>query len=99
MLTLNTRVNENNEIFITTLRADDSGWNLYEIKKKCKYRVVLPEDERETPVYCPNAASVASVLSEYGRNFTINNVYDNLNPNRGSRRHESKLKGARIEKL
>ena len=99
MLPVNTRVNENNEAIITSFRADDSGWYLYEIKKKCKYKVLLPETERDTPVYCPNAAAVASVLKEFGREFTVNNVYDNINPNRGSRRHEHKLKGAQIVKL
>ena len=99
MLTLNSHVTSNNEVILTTLRPDDGGWGIYQIKKKAKYKIILPEEERTTPIYCHNAAVVSACLCEFGRDFTVNNVYDNMNPSRGSQRHEAKLKGARIEKI
>ena len=41
MLALNSHVTPNNEIILTTLRPDDGGWGVYQIRKKAKYRVIL----------------------------------------------------------
>ena len=93
-------VNENNEAEIATLVAQDGGgWGYFMIKKKCKYKVVLPDEEEGRVIYCPNAASVASTLQDNGRQFTINNVYDHFNANRGSSRHAHKLNGALLVKI
>jgi len=100
-LPLHSTIDENNRIVLTGLVSSDSGgWGLYQITKKCRYKVVLPSEERETPIACPNAQAVSSVLQEYGRNFTTQDVYNYFSARRCiANKSSARLNGATIIKM
>jgi len=99
-LPLHSTIDENNRIVLTGLVSSDSGWGLYQITKKCRYKVVLPSEERENPVCCPNAQAVSSVLQEYGRNFTTQDVYNFFSARRCiANKSSARLNGATIVKM
>ena len=98
---LSTNVDENtNRITFTTLVAGENGWGMYKITKKCRYKVVFPPEERDTPVWCPNANAVSAVLQEYGRHYTAQDVYNYFSSRRClANKSESRLKGATLIKM
>lgn len=95
---IHSNVDENNRIVLTA--TFDTGWGLYTISKKCRYKVFFPSEERENPICCPNAQSVSQVLQEYGRNFTTQDVYNFFSARRCiSNKSSTRLNGATIVKM
>ena len=97
---IHSTVDNDNRIVLTGLVSSDFGWGLYTITKKCRYKVIFPSEERENPVCCPNAQAVSSVLQEYGRNFTTQDVYNFFSARRCvANKSSSRLNGATIIKM
>ena len=91
---------ENKRIILTTLVAGESGWGMYKITKKARYKVILPPEERDTPVWAPNATAVSMCLQEYGRSFSTQDVYNYFSSTRClANKSEARLKGAQLIKL
>ena len=103
-MNLNVNVSPDHYITLTNMRFDDDGAYIYQIKKKAKYKLTIPG--REVPIYCHNASSVSIALKEYGRKYTISDVYNLFWRRKGCaedvyKKHRSikRLNGATIEKL
>ena len=83
-----------------TLAAEENCWGTYKITKKCRYKVVFPPEEREDPIWCPNATAVSAVLQEYGRSYTTQDVYNYFSTRRClANKSERRLKGATLIKM
>ena len=86
------------EIIIRGLRNCGDDMCIYEIRKKAKYKILLPE--RQDPVLAPNVKCIAAVLQESGRDFSVDDVYNFFSSTRTPRNYNHRrLKGAQIIKL
>ena len=86
------------EIVIRGLRNCGDDMCIYEIRKKAKYKILLPE--REDPILAPNVKCIAAVLQESGRDFSVDDVYNFFSSTRTPRNYNHRrLKGAQIIKL
>ena len=71
--------------------------SFYQIKKKGKYRVFIPEID--TWIVCPNVNCVHQVLHAYGRIFSVHDCYNYLATNRATAgKNLTRLSNAIIEK-
>jgi hypothetical protein len=104
-MNLNVNINpDDHMITLTNMGFDNDGMYVYQIKKKAKFKLTIPG--RDVPIYCHNASGVSTALKEYGRNYSVTDVYNLFWRRKGSdedvyKKHRSKkrLNGATIEKL
>ena len=77
---------------------DVSQKSFYQIKKKGKYRVFIPEIDKW--IVCPNVNCVHQVLQAHGRIFSVHDCYNYLATNRATAgKHLTRLSNAIIEKI
>jgi len=90
---------ERMELVINAMRVTDTGGGLYEIRKKIKFILKLPEDEHREVVHCISVSNVVEALQNFGRDVTKTDIYNYFSENRGNGNFLQRLKGAEITKL
>ena len=86
---------ENTNILLGRLDCQD---RFYQIEKKGRYKVCIPENESE--IICPNMNCVMQVLQKHGRSFSIHDCYNHVATNRArANRNIKRLEGATIHKI
>ena len=86
---------ENTKILLGKIGCQD---RFYQIEKKGKYKVCIPESDSE--IICPNMNCVMQVLQKHGRSFSIHDCYNHVATNRArANRNKKRLDGATIHKI
>ena len=89
---------QHNLLFERISDEDVSQKSFYQIKKKGKYRVFIPEIDKW--IVCPNVNCVHQVLHANGRIFSVHDCYNYLATNRATAgKHLTRLSNAIIEKI
>ena len=91
----NYMMTENTNILLGEIDCQD---RFYQIEKKGRYKVCIPENQSE--IICPNMNCVMQVLQKHGRSFSIHDCYNHVATNRArANRNIKRLQGATIHKI
>ena len=91
----NYMMTENTNILLGKIDCQD---RFYQIEKKGRYKVCIPENQSE--IICPNMNCVMQVLQKHGRSFSIHDCYNHVATNRArANRNIKRLQGATIHKI
>ena len=72
----------------------------YEVTRKAKYKIFLPELPEHEYILAPNIYCISAILKEYNRKFSVDDCHNYLSTSRTPRNtNRSRLNGAIIVRL
>ena len=72
----------------------------YEVTRKAKYKIFLPELPEDEYILAPNIYCISAILKEHNRNFSVDDCHNYFSGTRNPRNtNRLRLNGARIVKL